>query len=125
MSLPLLSWRASGHGLGAKAAWWLFLAPWTRLLKWRLRRERLRSNDFIFGMADSGAMNRVLVRSFVRRLPEGVTEIYFHPATRRCAVLDRTMPRYDHVGEFEALTDSGLRSELDRARVQRIAFSDL
>jgi chitin disaccharide deacetylase len=122
---PMLSWRASGKGLASKIAWGLFLAPWNRILKSRLRRESLRSNDFVFGMADSGAMNRDLVRSFVAQLPEGVSEMYFHPATRRCAVLDRTMPLYDHVGEFRALTDSAVREEIDRAGIQRIAFSDL
>ena len=122
---PIRSWRASRRSIAAKTAGWVFLAPWMRLLKLRLRSERLRSNDFVFGMADSGAMDPDLVRSFVGQLQEGVTEIYFHPATRRCPTLDRTMPLYDHEGEFRALTDPGVRAELERAGVQRIAFSDL
>ncbi len=122
---PLRSWRASRNSPAARAAGWLFLAPWRALLKARLRRGRLRYNDFLFGMFDSGAMRSDLVRALLRELPEGVTEIYFHPATRRCPALDRTMPGYDHEGEFRALTQPGLRAELQRAGVKRIAFSDL
>lgn len=36
-------------------------------------------------------------------VPEGRTEIYTHPATRRDAALVRLMPDYEHVAEFEAL----------------------
>ncbi len=122
---PIRSFRASRKSAGGKAAAWLFFAPWMALLKARLRHSRLRCNDYLFGMSDSGAMTADLLRAFLRELPEGVTEIYFHPATRRCAALDRAMPGYDHQGEFQALTQPGLPAELEREGIERIAFSDL
>jgi predicted glycoside hydrolase/deacetylase ChbG (UPF0249 family) len=94
-------------------------------MKSRLRQEQVRSNDFIFGLIDSGAMTTELVTRFVEHLPEGVTEIYFHPATRRCAEVDRTMSKYRNEEEFRALTSNVLLEAFKAAGVERIAFSDL
>ncbi len=119
------SWRASGKSLARRLAAWILLSPLIGLMKSRLRRSRVRSNDFIFGMADSGSMTEELLLRYLRYLPEGVTEIYFHPATRRCAEIARTMPNYRHVEELEALTSNRVRTAFDTAGIQRIAFSDL
>jgi chitin disaccharide deacetylase len=122
---PVRSWRASGKSLSGKVATWAFLSPWTCLMRRRLRRARVRFNDFVFGMADSGTMTAGLVRRFLQRLPDGVTEIYFHPATRRCPEIDRNMPDYRHEEEFRALTDKSVIDALRAAGAQRISFSDL
>ncbi|HYK92297.1 MAG TPA: hopanoid biosynthesis-associated protein HpnK [Acidobacteriota bacterium] len=122
---PLSSWRATGRSLAGKVAEWMFLSPWLSLMKRRLRRARLRFNDFIFGMADSGAMTAGVVLKFLAHLPEGVTEMYFHPATRRCPEIDRNMPEYRHEEEFKALTDKSVLEALEAAGALRIAFSDL
>ena len=45
------------------------------------------------------------VRLLLERLPEGTTEMYFHPATMRDACLTRLMPDYEHEAEFRALMD--------------------
>lgn len=66
-----------------------------------------------------------LALRFVRNLPAGVTEFCFHPATRRCAEIDRTMPRYRHEDEFLALTSETLLRAVQADNIQRIAFSDL
>ena len=122
---PLTSWQASKRALPQKLLAWLFLSPWTGLLKHRLRRANISSNDFVFGMNDSGRMRLELVLELLKRLPEGVTEFYFHPATRRCPELDRTMPTYQHRQEFEALTSRLVQDTLRASGIQRIAFSDL
>ncbi|MBS1213991.1 MAG: uncharacterized protein H6R26_2608, partial [Proteobacteria bacterium] len=122
---PLPSWRASREGLGSRLSWWIFLAPWMQLMKRRLRRSAIRCNDRVFGMADSGRMTRDLVLAFLRDMPPGVTEMYFHPAVRRCPEIDETMPDYQHEREFQALTDPVLEKELLKQRIHRIAFSDL
>ena len=76
-------------------------------------------------MADSGRMTRDLVLALVREMPPGVTEMYFHPAVRRCPEIDQTMPDYQHEREFQALTDPAIERELLKQRIHRIAFSDL
>ncbi len=122
---PLHSWRASRQALGAKLGWWLFLAPWLMLMKRRLRQAGVQINDYIFGMADSGRMTFRLVVALLSEIPTGITEIYFHPASRRCPEIDRTMPEYQHEEEFKTLTNPGLLEALKENGIDRCAFSDL
>ncbi len=122
---PLPSWRASGRGLMPKLAGWLFLLPLLKLMRRKFRRQGIRFNDFIFGLTETGGMRLELVRSLLNHLPDGVTELYFHPATSRCRELDRTMPDYLHEEEFRTLTDDSIREALAAQGVQRISFSDL
>ena len=125
MEPPVLAWRASGRALAPKLASAAFLLPWLKLMTVRLRRAGIMTNDRIFGMADSGRMTPGLLREIVKRLPGGVTEIYFHPATRRCPEITRTMPDYRHEDEFRALVDPAIRDAFVLAGAERIAFADL
>jgi hopanoid biosynthesis associated protein HpnK len=122
---PLRSWRASRQGLGSKIGWWLFLAPWTNLMKKRLRRAGVRINDYLFGVANSGHMTFERVLALLQEIPPGVSEMYFHPATRRCPEIDRTMPDYRHEEEFKALTHPSVLDALKRHGIERVAFGDL
>src|SRR3989442_6811640 len=81
---PLLpSWRASGTAFFSRSALWLFMMPWSKLLKARLRRAGVRSNEYVFGLNDIGQMDVYLVLQMIRHLPHGVTEMHFHSANRR------------------------------------------
>ena len=77
------------------------LYAWTRLLRWQAR--GLDMPDQVFGIKWSGHMTRARIERLLKVLPEGRSEIYFHPATYRDEVLERLMPDYEHVAEFEAL----------------------
>jgi len=85
----------------------------------------MKSNDFVFGLADTGRMEERLVLRQLRELPEGVTEMYFHAATRRCPEIDRTMSEYRHEGELAALTSERVREALKVLGITPIAFGDL
>jgi chitin disaccharide deacetylase len=122
---PVKSWRAAGTGLASRLSSWLFLSPWMKLMKVLLNRAQVRHNDFLFGMTDGGSMKLDLVERFVHRLPQGVTELCFHPSTHRCAEIDCTMPQYHHEEEFRALTSETLRNALQTNGIQTIAFCDL
>jgi hopanoid biosynthesis associated protein HpnK len=122
---PVRSWKASRKSLGPRLASWIFLSPWMHVMKRLLGRAHVRHNDFFFGMADSGAMTLDLALRFIGNLPGGVTELCFHPAKRRCAEIDHTMPHYRHEDEFRALTSESLLRAAQAANLQRIAFSDL
>jgi hopanoid biosynthesis associated protein HpnK len=122
---PLASWRASGRSGLARTASWFALSPLRAFMRHRLRRANVRHNDFIFGMADSGGMSADLVLRILENLPEGTTEIFFHPATARCAETDRTMPAYSHVEEFHTLTSHRVREAFESCNIRRIAFRDL
>ena len=122
---PLHSWRASRRQLVTKIGWWMFLSPWMKLMKRRLRSAGVQSNDYIFGMADSGRMTCGRVIALLGEVPPGISEMYFHPATRRCPEIDRTMPDYQHEEEFRALTHPLVLEAVKRNGIERCAFSDL
>jgi hopanoid biosynthesis associated protein HpnK len=122
---PVRSWKAARTSLGSRLSSWIFLCPWIYLMKNLLDQAHVRYNDFLFGMTDSGSMALDLAIQLMRNLPKGVTEICFHPATRRSIEIDRTMPYYRHEDEFRALTSETLRGTLQTIGIQTIAFSDL
>ncbi len=122
---PLASYRAAGKGFWGRLLGSLFLWPWTALVRLRLSRRGIACNDRVFGLHDSGRMDRNLVLRLLARLPGGVSEVYFHPATRRDPALDRHMAGYRHEEEFAALCDPEVRRALQEHRIGRISFSDL
>ena len=122
---PLWAWRASRKGRLRKIGGWALLLPWIAVLKARLTWAGIHYNDFIFGLSDTGHLDREILLQILRRLPRGVTEIYCHPATRRCAELDRAMPEYRYELEFEALTSQVVKEAVATSGSQPIAFSQL
>lgn len=87
------------------------LYRWTGILRNQARAAGVTANDHCFGLAWSGHMTAAHIRRLLPNLPDGNSEIYFHPAARRDAVLDRLMPGYEHEAELAALLDPGLQSE--------------
>jgi hopanoid biosynthesis associated protein HpnK len=79
------------------------LYRWTGLLRRQARAAGIATNDYCFGVAWSGHMTAERIRRLLPNLPAGDSEIYFHPAARRDAVLDRLMPDYEHEAELAAL----------------------
>jgi hopanoid biosynthesis associated protein HpnK len=85
------------------------LYRWTAVLRRQARAAGVATNDHCFGLAWSGHMTADRIRRLLPNLPEGDSEVYFHPAARRDAVLDRLMPTYQHEAELLALLQ--LRNE--------------
>jgi hopanoid biosynthesis associated protein HpnK len=79
------------------------LYHWTAVLRRQVRAAGVGANDHCFGLAWSGHMTADRIRRLLPSLPEGNSEIYFHPAAYRDAVLDRLMPGYEHEAELAAL----------------------
>jgi hypothetical protein len=65
------------------------------------------------------------LKRLAANLPEGVSEAYFHPASRRDATLDRLMPTYHHEQELAALLDRGVEAAFRDAGAVRIGYDDL
>ncbi len=99
-----------------------FVAPWTRLLARRARRAGLRAPDRVFGLAWSGAMSAERLGGLIPRLPGGLTEIYFHPATRDGFA--ESAPGYRYASELAALTDPHIIALTRRPDVTLGGFSD-
>ncbi len=120
----LASYRAAGDRFFSRAVWPLFLAPWMRRMRRRARRAGLVTNDFVFGMRDSGHVTRDRIHGYLRVLPDGLSEIYAHPATSG-EEADPLAAGYDHAGELAALVDAGVRRAIEESGVKLVGYGDL
>ncbi|MDE2305767.1 MAG: hopanoid biosynthesis-associated protein HpnK [Gammaproteobacteria bacterium] len=116
------SWFGTRAGGIGPAAGGRLLAPWLALMKRRLRRADVLCNDRIFGLARTGSMDEAALLEVLARLPEGVTEIYGHPAAGEGPVT-ATMRGYRHAEEFAALQSPRVRAAT--ARIDTGGYSDL
>jgi len=79
------------------------LARWCAVLRRQARQAGLLTNDALFGLGWTGHMTNARVQHLLDTLPEGLNELYFHPAARRDPLLHALMPGYEHEAEFAAL----------------------
>jgi hopanoid biosynthesis associated protein HpnK len=98
---------------------------WAGRLRARVERAGLMSNDAVLGLADTGAMNEACVLRLIERLPEGVSEMYFHPATQPTPDLLQANPGYDYEGELAALMSPRVKAALAARGLTPIAYRDL
>lgn len=94
---------------------------WAKLVRRRMRAAGMAVPDAVFGLAWSGAMTAPRVRGLIEHLPEGVTELYTHPAT---AAYPGSAPGYDYEGELAALTDGVAKELIQRESVALGRFAD-
>jgi chitin disaccharide deacetylase len=99
--------------------------PWIRRLRRRLRRAGLFVNDSLFGLAWSGGMTEERLLRLVPQLPNGVSEIYLHPATQRAPALAAAMQSYCHREELAALVSPSLKGLIAELGVRLVSYSDL
>jgi chitin disaccharide deacetylase len=79
-------------------------SPWASLLRRRARHAGLTIADAVFGLAWSGGMTAQRFAALAKRLPAGMVEVYFHPATTN--TFPGAAPGYRYVEEFAALCDA-------------------
>lgn len=84
-----------------------WLKPWLALMRFRLRRAGMRTNDHVFGIRQTGAMDEQALLEVLQRLPLGLSELYLHPATH--GELTPTMANYRHADELAALLSPRVR----------------
>ena len=86
----------------------------------RLGRERLVHNHAIFGINDTGAMIKRRVQSFLSRLPDGLTEMYFHPAVKKWSGMTAG---YQCEAEYAALIDPDVAQAVRAADIHLTTFA--
>lgn len=110
--------RAAEPGADPKAA--LDSAPWAALLAVRARQAGLLIPDRTLGLAWSGAMTPARVAGLLRHLPDGLTELYTHPATG--GGFPGEAPGYAYAAERDALIAP--ETLASAAKLRRGGFSD-
>jgi chitin disaccharide deacetylase len=94
-------------------------------MKRRLARAGIRFNDAILGLADSGHLETARMRELLSALPDGTTELYVHPATRRWGELDALPEAYQPEAELAALMHPSVRAAVDASGAVLATFGDL
>ncbi len=122
---PVRSWRAARGGLALRLGASLFLRPWLTRMRRRVRKAGLISNDWVFGMNDDGRMDTGWLLRTIEELPEGVSEIGFHPAARGFDEADPRTRAYRRTEELAALTSPLVATALRRRSVERTTFGAL
>jgi len=79
------------------------VSVWAKQLRKRLAAEGVWSPEHMFGLCWSGAMTTKRLAGLMAHLPDGVSEIYCHPATSAYA---GSTPGYRYSAELAALTSS-------------------
>jgi hopanoid biosynthesis associated protein HpnK len=118
---PFAPWRAGGrrfYWLGAG----LLEAGRAGALKRRLDAAGISCNDWIFGLADTGAMVPERMLRYLENLPDGISEVYVHPALLRPAEWPES---YRCRGEYEALVDPMVGAFLVSQGIKPIPFAGL
>ena len=93
------------------------------LLKARVRGRRLLAADRVFGLAWSGAMTETRLAGLLAHLPDGLTEIYFHPATSNS--FSGAAPGYRYSDELAALVAPRIISAARGDDIRLVGYSDL
>jgi len=98
------------------------LAPFTAMLAARLKGAGLTVPDQVFGLKWSGAMTTARLAGLVSNLPEGLSEIYLHPATAEH--FQGSAPGYRYCDELAALLDSAVAAAARSPSVRLGGFGD-
>jgi chitin disaccharide deacetylase len=101
----------------------LVAAPWAKLLRLQARRAGLVTPDAVFGLAWSGALTVERLAALIRHLPDGLTEIYAHPATGDA--FPGSAPGYRYAEELMALTSALTREALRSSGAKLGGYADL
>lgn len=100
------------------------LRPWLALTRARLARAGIAHNRFVVGVKHTGAMDEQTLLDALATLPDGLNEIYLHPATAGDEPITPTMREYRHVDELAALMSPRVKIALDRLALTRGGFAD-
>ncbi|WP_321815852.1 MULTISPECIES: hopanoid biosynthesis-associated protein HpnK [unclassified Paraburkholderia] len=105
------------------------LRPWLALVRSRLARAGVAHNDYVVGIAHTGAMDEAVLLNAIANLPaQGVGEIYCHPAAASAtdaAPITPSMQHYRHADELGALISPRVAEALKRSGVRHGGFTDV
>jgi chitin disaccharide deacetylase len=96
-------------------------APFAYLLRRKVRASGMVAADAMFGLAFSGAMTVGRLSGLIRHAPDGLSEIYLHPAT---GSYEGSAPGYRYREELEALLSPITRDAVRESFASLGGFAD-
>jgi len=118
-------WFARAHGKWSSLPGAASLAALAATMKYRIRAAGILCNDQVFGIANSGSMDERGVLKVLARLPNGITEIYLHPAIESGSFVAPSMANYRHGDEFAALLSPRVRAAIDSLGIKCGGYNDV
>ncbi|QCE32659.1 ChbG/HpnK family deacetylase [Acetobacteraceae bacterium] len=106
--------------LGATA-----LQSWTKLLRFQLKQAGMKTSDYCFGIEWSGHFTQERLKFLLPRLPQGSSEIYFHPATGQNPRMKNLMPTYQPEEELKTLLNPETPNLLAENQIEIFHWHDL
>ncbi len=116
------SYAAMGDRPLQRLGCWLFYSALTRSMHRKLASAGLPRNDQVFGVNDSGAMVESRMLRYLDHVPDGVTELYCHPAARRWQGVDNLPAHYQAIEEFAALVSPAVRAKIEGLKLRPMPF---
>jgi hopanoid biosynthesis associated protein HpnK len=99
----------------------VLMAPFTGALRRRVISSGMHVPDQVFGLRWSGQMTRTRLLHLIPRLPEGLSEIYLHPATGGFCGHAKG---YHHESELAALIDPDVIAACRKAPLTMGGYAD-
>jgi chitin disaccharide deacetylase len=99
----------------------LLTQPFALWLRRRVHAAGLLAPDRVFGLQWSGQMTQSRLCGLIGNLPDGLSEIYLHPAT---GAFPGAVPDYRYREEFAALMDSDVAAACRECSVRLGGFGD-
>jgi chitin disaccharide deacetylase len=115
---PAAGARRNASGISV----WLTRRFATKLQR-QIRHQGFKTADQVFGLAWSGAINAARLCALVPHLPEGLTEIYCHPAT--ADAFAGGAPGYRYRDELAALLEPRVAAAVHANDIRLTAYSEL
>jgi chitin disaccharide deacetylase len=116
------SFKASGNRAFGRLLSSLFYFAQSRRMRRSLRKAGIPSNDHLFGLNDSGALTEPLLLGLLDHLPDGVSEIYCHPATRSWEGAENLPSCYRPVEELAALLNPIVKRAIEARGLRPLPY---
>jgi hopanoid biosynthesis associated protein HpnK len=102
-----------------------WIRPWMARVRKQLDNAGIAHNDYVIGMSQTGRLDEAALLAALARLPEGVGEIYGHPAVAGDGAITPTMQTYRHSDEFDALVSGRVASAIAASGAITGGFADV
>ncbi|CAA2141893.1 hopanoid biosynthesis-associated protein HpnK [Hyphomicrobium sp. ghe19] len=112
------SWEAGADKPVRRLFNWALYASLTSRMRRKLKSAGLALNDHIFGVNDTGAMTEKRILAYLDHLPDGVTELYAHPAMR----MENQPQTYGSAEEYSGLVSPVVRAKVAALGLQPLTF---
>lgn len=97
---------------------WAFYAGLTHRMRKKLQSVDLKLNDHVFGVTDTGGMTEDRILAYLDHLPEGITELYAHPAMGG----DGRPESYPSFEEYQGLISPAVRAKVAALGLHPLTF---